>query len=94
MLLTQDGQDHWLDSDGSFWRAISFIEGSQSFDTIKDIDHAREVGYALGMFHTLLSDLPPDRLADTLEGFHITPGYLRHYEEVLAKYRCGQIPLK
>ena len=87
MLLAQDGKDHWLDSEGSFWRAISFIEGSQSFDTIRDIDHAREVGYALGMFHTLLSDLPPDRLADTLEGFHITPGYLRHYDEVLAKHR-------
>jgi Ser/Thr protein kinase RdoA (MazF antagonist) len=83
VLLTQDGKDHWLDSEGSFWRAISFIEGSQSFDTIRDIDHAREVGYALGMFHTLLSDLPAERLADTLEGFHITPGYLLHYDEVL-----------
>ena len=87
VLLTLEGKDHWLDSGGSFWRAISFIEGSQSFDIIKDIDHAREVGYALGMFHTLLSDLPPEKLADTLEGFHITPGYLRHYDEVLAKNR-------
>jgi Ser/Thr protein kinase RdoA (MazF antagonist) len=87
VLLTRDGNDHWFDSEGSFWRAISFIEGSQSFDTIRDIDHAKEVGYALGMFHTLLSDLPSERLADTLEGFHITPGYLRHYDEVLAKHR-------
>ena len=86
VLLTQDGKDHWLDSEGSFWRAISFIEGSQSFDTIRDIDHATEAGYALGMFHTLLSDLPAERLADTLPGFHITPGYLRHYDEVLAKH--------
>lgn len=86
LLLTQDGKDHWLDSEGSFWRAMSFIEGSQSFDTIRDIDHAREVGYALGMFHTLLSDLPPERLADTLEGFHITPGYLQHYDEILPKH--------
>ena len=86
VLLAQDGKDHWLDPEGSFWRAISFIEGSQSFETIRDIEHAGEVGYALGMFHTLLSDLPPERLADTLEGFHITPGYLRHYDEVLAKH--------
>lgn len=86
VLLTRDDKDHWLDSEGSFWRAISFIEGSQSFDTIRDINHAKEIGYALGMFHTLLSDLPPERLADTLEGFHITPGYLRHYDEVLDKH--------
>jgi Ser/Thr protein kinase RdoA (MazF antagonist) len=86
VLLARDGRDHWVDSEGAFWRALSFIEGSQSHDTIKDTDHAREVGYALGMFHTLLSDLPPERLADTLEGFHITPCYLRHYDEVAAKH--------
>jgi len=86
VLLTRDGNDHWIDPEGSFWRAISFIEGSQSFDTIRDIDHAGEVGYALGVFHTLLSDLPPERLADTLEGFHIAPGYLRHYDEILVKH--------
>jgi Ser/Thr protein kinase RdoA (MazF antagonist) len=85
VLLTQDGDDHWIDADGSFWRAISFIEDSRSLDTVQDYDHAQEVGYALGTFHRLISDLPPDALADTLEGFHITPGYLKQYEEVLLK---------
>jgi Ser/Thr protein kinase RdoA (MazF antagonist) len=92
VLLAQDGQDHWLDTDGSFWRAISFIEDVKSFDTIKDVGQAGEVGHALGMFHLLLSDLPPDRLADTLEGFHITPCYLLRYDEVLAKYRAVGSP--
>ena len=85
VLLAQDGKDHWIDPGGSFWRAISYIDGSQSFETIKDVEHAKEVGYALGMFQNLLSDLSTARLADTLEGFHITPRYLRHYDEVLAK---------
>ena len=92
VVLAQDGQDHWLDTDGSFWRATSFIEGATSFDIIRDANHASEVGYALGMFHLLLSDLPPDRLADTLEGFHVTPVYLQHYEEVLAKYSAAESP--
>jgi Ser/Thr protein kinase RdoA (MazF antagonist) len=90
--MARDGRDHWLDPERAFWRAVSFIEAAQSFDTIQDIGHAREVGYALGMFHTLLSDLPPERLSDTLEGFHITPRYLRHYDEVLMKYRGGKSP--
>lgn len=85
VLLTQDTQDHWIDANGSFWRAISFIDTSQSFDTIQDTKHAQEVGYALGMFHCLISDLPPERLADTLAGFHITPRYLDHYHQVLAE---------
>jgi len=92
VLLTEAAQDHWIDSSGSFWRAISFIDASQSFDTIQDNQHAREVGYALGMFHTLISDLSPAKLADTLEGFHITPCYLQHYAQVLATSR-GQSPL-
>jgi Ser/Thr protein kinase RdoA (MazF antagonist) len=84
-LLTRAGADHWLDPQGSFWRALSFIENAQSFDTIQDLEHAREVGYALGLFHYLLSDLPPERLADTLPGFHLIPAYLRHYDGVSAK---------
>ncbi|MCU0532494.1 MAG: aminoglycoside phosphotransferase family protein [Hydrococcus sp. Prado102] len=82
VLLTRDARDCWIDVDGSFWRAISFIEAAQSFDTIADSKHGYEVGYALGMFHNLISDLPPEKLADTLKGFHITPSYLRHYEKV------------
>jgi Ser/Thr protein kinase RdoA (MazF antagonist) len=70
---------------------MSFVD-AQSFDTIRDMDHAREVGYALGAFHTLLSDLSPERLSDTLEGFHITPRYMQHYDKVLAKYGAGSSP--
>jgi Phosphotransferase enzyme family len=85
VLLTQGNQDYWVDGDGLFWRAISFIEGSQSFDTIQSPKHAKEIGYALGMFHRLISDLPSEQLADTLEGFHITPQYLQYYDETLAQ---------
>ncbi|KPK02950.1 MAG: aminoglycoside phosphotransferase [Nitrospira bacterium SG8_35_4] len=83
IIVARDGKDHWIDSDGSFWRAISYIDNARTFDTIKDIRHAEETGYALGMFHNLISDLSPARLVDTLEGFHILPRYLQHYDEVL-----------
>ncbi|WP_404784289.1 phosphotransferase enzyme family protein [Altericista sp. CCNU0014] len=84
VILTEEGQDHWIDEQGQFWRAIGFIEDSKTFDTIQDLDHAQEMGAALGRFHDLVSDLPPDRLVDTLEGFHITPSYLQVYDGVLA----------
>lgn len=82
VLLTQDNQDHFIDSENSFWRAISFIDNAQTFDTIIDNKHASEVGYALGMFHNLIGDLPVEKLADTLPGFHVTPIYLEQYENV------------
>lgn len=92
VLLTQGGRDLWIDPGGSFWRALSFIEGAQTFGTLQDMDHAREVGYALGLFHRLVSDLPPDRLADTLPGFHVISGYLAHYDEVRLKTAASPSP--
>jgi len=92
VLLTKDMQDYCCDSDQSFWRAVSFIDHSESFDRLQNVDQAREVGYALGMFHHLICDLPPETLADTLEGFHITPLYLQTYEKVLAKTRQSLSP--
>jgi Ser/Thr protein kinase RdoA (MazF antagonist) len=82
VLLTPTAQS-WVNDNGSCWRAISYINDSQCFDVLTP-QQAPEVGYALGMFHNLISDLPPDRLADTLEGFHITPQYLQQYEKVRA----------
>ena len=85
VLLTQDSQNLWRDENNGCWRAISFVDNAQSFDTLADNSHAPEIGYALGMFHNLISDLPPAKLADTLPGFHITPIYLQQYEDILTK---------
>jgi Ser/Thr protein kinase RdoA (MazF antagonist) len=91
-LPAREGRDHFIDPEGSYWRALSFIAAARSVDIIENLEQAKEVGYALGMFHHLLSGLPPDRLADTLPGFHVTPGYLRHYDEVLAQQGPGLSP--
>jgi Ser/Thr protein kinase RdoA (MazF antagonist) len=79
-----DGQDFYVDPNGNFWRAISYVHSTRSHETIKDTRLAYEVGYALGTFQYLISDLPVEQLADTLEGFHITPRYLQNYDRALA----------
>lgn len=92
VLRTNDGQDHFIDSPGSFWRALSFIENARTLEVIENTHQAQEVGYALGLFHRLVCDLPPDRLAETLPGFHVTPLYLRHFDEVVARSRPPSSP--
>jgi Ser/Thr protein kinase RdoA (MazF antagonist) len=87
VIRTQEGENCWRDDSGGCWRAIAFIEDAQTFDTIQDSHHGREIGYALGTFHHLIEDLPPTRLADTLPGFHITPDYLAQYQQVLASHK-------
>ena len=92
LLLTDQGLDYLLMENGEFWRSLSFIEGSQSFEAIANSQQAQEVGYALGTFHHLTSDLAPEKLADTLAGFHITPRYLQQYQEILSKSKPQRSP--
>ncbi|MEM7590831.1 MAG: aminoglycoside phosphotransferase family protein [Cyanobacteria bacterium P01_A01_bin.83] len=92
VLFTKNNQHHYVAEDGSFWRAISYIENSQSFDTIQNRGHAEEIGFGLGMFHRLLSNLSVDQLYDTLEGFHITPIYLKHYQQVCKNCKIDSSP--
>lgn len=89
LLPAKDLKDYWIDPEGGFWRAMSFIEDSESFESVAGLDHATEVGFAVGFFHTLVSDLAPWTLKDTLEGFHVTPLYLRRYQGVL---EGGRVP--
>lgn len=82
VLPTRDDRNCWFDVKERVWRAIEYIEGVRSFDTVQNRNLGQEIGIALGTFHWLLSDLPVERLADTLPGFHITPDYLQHYDAV------------
>jgi Ser/Thr protein kinase RdoA (MazF antagonist) len=84
VMLTREGHNHWQSPDGSFWRAIHYLDKAKTHDILQNANQAEEMGYALGLFHTLISDLPPEQLIDTLEGFHITPSYLAQYQQVLA----------
>ncbi|MBT9311717.1 phosphotransferase enzyme family protein [Leptothoe kymatousa] len=85
VLNTAHSQHHWQDSQGHVWRCLSFVENTTTFNTIQSREHATEVGYGLGCFHSLLSDLSTNGLADTLPEFHITPNYLQGYDRVLAQ---------
>ncbi len=84
LFSAKDGKDYIVDADNSFWRVMRFINAA-TFQEIRDEAHAREVGYGLGIFHSLISDLEADRLYDTIEGFHITPEYLRLFDSALEK---------
>jgi Ser/Thr protein kinase RdoA (MazF antagonist) len=84
LIKSETGRDAVRDEQGRIWRAISYIADAVSLEALGGLHEARQVGFALGHFHRLLSDLNPLLLKDTLPGFHITPAYLAHYHEVLA----------
>jgi Ser/Thr protein kinase RdoA (MazF antagonist) len=85
ILKTISNRDFYQDERGDYWRAFDFIGNTESLETIDNISQAEQTGFALGHFHRLVSDLDPLTLHDTLPGFHIAPGYLSHYHQVLTK---------
>ncbi|MEM7131704.1 MAG: aminoglycoside phosphotransferase family protein [Chloroflexota bacterium] len=82
IIQADSGADFVEARDSEFWRALTFIDGAETHPTILNSAHAQEAGYALGRFHTLVSDLDPTQLHDTLQGFHITPQYLAHFDQI------------
>ena len=93
IIPAKDGKDYVVDGEGDYWRAISLIASAHSYGQVQSIEHAHEAGFVLGQFQRVISDLPAERLHDTLEGFHITPGYLAKLDTALATSE-GQTRLK
>lgn len=87
IYTARDGRDFFIDEEGGFWRALSFIENARNVERLSDLGQAGEVGFALGRFHALTHDLDPARLHITRPGFHDTPRYLARCMEVAARAR-------
>lgn len=86
VVLDRAGAEPWHRCDGGgFWRMLIYVAETRSVDVIEHRQQASQLGWGLGVFHQLISDLPVDRLADTLEGFHITPRYLEAYHRALVR---------
>lgn len=84
IIPARDKQDFYIDPDGGFWRALSFINNAHPLEKIVDLNHAGEAGRALGIFHLLTHNLDSSLLHDTLPGFHNIEFYLDKYDRELA----------
>ncbi|HEY6011406.1 MAG TPA: aminoglycoside phosphotransferase family protein, partial [Nitrospirota bacterium] len=83
LIRNRNGRTFHRDDSGAYWRMFHFIESGAVFDTVRNAGHAYEIGRGLGGFQALVSDLSPERLHDTLPGFHRTPIYLDQFDDAL-----------
>ncbi len=83
IIKTKSGKDFIAESEGDIWRALTFIPGAQTFETVQGLGHAFEVGRALGYFHRQTETLPTAQLKEALPGFHHAPRYLADFESTL-----------
>ena len=90
LITTRDGSGFFIDDEGEYWRAFQFLEQTQTLETVQTTHQAREIGYVLGRFHSLLSDIDLDRLKTTLADFHVTPNYLHCFDLAYKQSQLAQ----
>jgi Ser/Thr protein kinase RdoA (MazF antagonist) len=82
LIKTIANQSYYKDEQDNYWRALSYINNSQSFLSVTNLEQAKQIGFALGHFHRLFSGLDTNLLHTTLADFHITPLYLKAYQQI------------
>jgi aminoglycoside phosphotransferase (APT) family kinase protein len=84
LIQALDGQPHYCDAQGNFWRVYIFIEKARTFDAVESTQQAFQAAKAFGQFQKLLADLPAPRLQDTIPDFHHTPKRFAALEKAIA----------
>lgn len=94
LIHTRSGKSFHRDGSGAYWRMFHSIEAGTVFDTVRDAQHAYEIGRGLGRFQALVADMEPALLHEPLPGFHHTPRYLKEYDDALTanvKQRAAEV---
>ena len=69
---------------------MPLVENSVAFDYVEDSQVLYSAGYAFGRFQQLLSDLPMDRLYETIPDFHDTKKRLNYFFEMVSLDPMGR----
>lgn len=90
LVPTRAGGTWFRDPDGA-WRMFDFIPQTRSDASVTTAQQAELAGRAFGTFQSLLADLPPPRLHETLPGFHDTPRRYTAFDAAVAADAAGRV---
>ena len=83
-MNNKDGRN-FTEVNGEYWRITRFVKDSITFDFVESSKVLYSAGYAFGRFQSLLSDLPMERLYETIPDFHNTKKRLDYFFDVVSK---------
>ncbi len=89
-LTTKDGQFHYQDDQGEFWRMYDFI-GGFCLDTPESDQDFYQSALAFGRFQQMLSEFKADTLEETIPEFHNTIDRYRLFKQSVAEDRVGRL---
>jgi len=80
IIPTIDTCGLWVKDQGQYWRAITYIDHSQNFESISSLKQSNEIGKALGIFHSLIKDFSLDNTNSNINYLHDTSYIIKSYE--------------
>ena len=89
LIRTRSDKTYWSDASG-FWRIMTYIENSTTYNTTTSTDIAFEAGRIIGTFHTLLENTEHDEYVDTISGFHSLDLREAQFKKALSKSRLDK----
>jgi serine/threonine protein kinase len=86
LVFTVHKKPYYIGVKNEDWRVYEFISGSSYFNLPPDTGYAYEGGKAFGEFINNLTDLPGERLNETIVNFHNVQYRLEEFNSSLAGY--------
>jgi hypothetical protein len=80
-LDNKEGKNYTV-VNGDYWRVCYYVKNSVTFDYVENSKVLYSAGYAFGRFQQLLSDLPMEKLYETIPDFHNTKKRLDYFFEI------------
>jgi Ser/Thr protein kinase RdoA (MazF antagonist) len=85
-----DGRDYCRDKAGGYWRLLTFVAGTHSYDQVENPVVARETGRGFGRFQNLLSDFDSTSLVETIPRFHDMEWRLQNLDAAWSEDSAGR----
>jgi hypothetical protein len=83
LVPAQDGRSFALDEAGNTWRVYLYIDGASLYQDAPNLSVLYSAAKSFGEFQVLLSDLPGERLHETIPDFHHTRKRFASFLEAL-----------
>ena len=88
---TLDGRLLFKDSDGEYWRAYVFVEGTVTKERVENANDFYTCAKAFGNFQQMLSDYPAETLSEPIANFHNTPWRYENLMKAVSADKCGRL---
>ena len=91
LIRAHDGKTYVIDNRGEYWRMLTYITDSLSYDKVETPEQFYDSAVAFGNFQYMLRNYPADTLYETIPNFHNTPDRFRQLMDAVKLDACGRL---